>query len=185
MLSVDKWVIDSVFFWLSRLGHERNKIALCSINLSGFSITDSLFAAYIKEKLYEYDLPANIICFEITETVAITNLVKATKFLDELHNVGCQFALDDFGSGVSSFGYLKNLPVDFLKIDGEFVKDITSNPVNYAMVKSINEIGKVMGKKTIAEYVEDHETVDLLAELNIDYIQGYVYSRPAPIKGSL
>ncbi|MCN4144805.1 MAG: EAL domain-containing protein [Thiohalomonas sp.] len=113
------------------------------------------------------------------------NLVKAKKFLDELHHVGCQFALDDFGSGVSSFGYLKNLPVDFLKIDGEFVKDITSNPVNYAMVKSINKISKVIGKKTIAEYVEDHETVDLLAELNVDYIQGYVYSRPAPINGSL
>jgi len=182
MLIVDKWVIDNTFRWLSQLDDILKHIALCSINLSGFSITNNSLASYITDKLKEYDLPAHIVCFEITETVAITNLVRATQFLDELHNAGCQFALDDFGSGVSSFGYLKNLPVDFLKIDGEFVKDITSNPVNYAMVKSINEIGKVMGKKTIAEYVEDQETVELLRALDVDYIQGYFYSRPTPLE---
>ncbi len=178
---IDKWVIDNTFLWLSQQGKKLEQVALCSINLSGLSITDTLFSSYIIDKLEEYKIPANIICFEITETVAITNLVKATNFLEKLHKTGCQFALDDFGSGVSSFGYLKNLPVDFLKIDGEFVKDITSNPVNYAMVKSINEIGKVMGKKTIAEYVEDLETVERLRAINVDYIQGYVFSKPAPI----
>ncbi len=185
MPQIDKWVIENTFLWLSQQENIHNKVALCSINLSGFSITDTLFSLYIIDKLKEYNIPAHIICFEITETVAITNLVKATRFLDTLHKTGCQFALDDFGSGVSSFGYLKNLPVDFLKIDGEFVKDISSNPVNYAMVKSINEIGKVMGKKTIAEYVEDQETVEQLRAIDVDYIQGFVFSKPAPLPSSL
>ncbi len=182
MLSVDKWVVDKTFSWLSRQGKIINQINFCSINLSAFSITDSNFAAYINEKLQDYGLPAKIICFEITETVAISNLVKATRFLDELHKLGFQFALDDFGSGVSSFAYLKNLPVDFLKIDGEFVRDIAINPINLAMVKSINEIGHVMGKKTIAEHVEDQQTVELLKEIGVDYVQGFIFSRPEPLE---
>jgi len=181
MLSIDKWVIDRTFNWLSQQGDRLEKINLLSINLSGLSITDGSLSAYIMDKLQAYKIPPEIICFEITETVAITNLVKATRFLDEVHSVGCLFSLDDFGSGVSSFGYLKNLPVDFLKIDGEFVKDIATNPVNHAMVKSINEIGHVMGKQTIAEYVEDQQTVDLLREIGVDYAQGFFFSRPAPL----
>lgn len=182
MKSVDKWVIEKTFSWLSSLGNNLGQINLCSINLSGSTITDSSIASYIIGMLKKYNLPAEIICFEITETVAITNLVKATQFLDELHQQGVCFALDDFGSGVSSFGYLKNLPVDYLKIDGQFVKDITTNPINRSMVKSINEIGQVMGKKTIAEYVEDQQTVEMLEDIGVDFIQGYVYSRPAPIE---
>jgi diguanylate cyclase (GGDEF)-like protein/PAS domain S-box-containing protein len=182
MLSVDKWVIDRTFSWLSAQRDIVDQVSFCSINLSGFSITDSSFASYINGKLKDYDLPAEIICFEITETVAISNLVKATRFLDELHRLGFLFALDDFGSGVSSFSYLKNLPVDFLKIDGEFVRDIATNPINLAMVKSINEIGHVMGKKTIAEYVEDKQTVDLLKEIGVDYAQGFIFSRPEPLE---
>jgi diguanylate cyclase (GGDEF)-like protein/PAS domain S-box-containing protein len=182
MLSVDKWVIDRTFRWLSSQRDMLDEVSFCSINLSAFSITDSSFASYINGKLKDYDLPAEIICFEITETVAISNLVKATRFLDELHRLGCLFALDDFGSGVSSFSYLKNLPVDFLKIDGEFVRDIATNPINLAMVKSINEIGHVMGKKTIAEYVEDRQTVDLLKEIGVDYAQGFIFSRPEPLE---
>lgn len=182
MLSVDKWVIDRTFSWLSAQRDIVDQVSFCSINLSGFSITDSSFASYINGKLKDYDLPAEIICFEITETVAISNLVKATRFLDELHRLGFLFALDDFGSGVSSFSYLKNLPVDFLKIDGEFVRDIATNPINLAMVKSINEIGHVMGKKTIAEYVEDKQTVNLLKEIGVDYAQGFIFSRPEPLE---
>ena len=182
MLSLDKWVINKTFFWLSQLGNKLGQINLCSINLSGNSITDNSLASYIHDKLQEYDVPAEVICFEITETAAITNLVKATAFLDELHKLGCKFALDDFGSGVSSYGYLKNLPVDFLKIDGEFVRDITTNLINLAMVKSINEIGHIMGKKTIAEYVEDQQTVDLLRHIGVDYAQGYIFSRPKPLR---
>ncbi|NOQ90237.1 MAG: EAL domain-containing protein [Gammaproteobacteria bacterium] len=182
MLSLDKWVINKTFFWLSQLGNKLDQINLCSINLSGNSITDNSLAAYIHDKLQEYDVPAEIICFEITETAAITNLVKATAFLDELHELGYKFALDDFGSGLSSYGYLKNLPVDFLKIDGEFVRDITTNLINLAMVKSINEIGHIMGKKTIAEYVEDQQTVDMLRHIGVDYAQGYYFSQPKPLQ---
>ncbi len=185
MLSLDKWVINRTFFWLSQLGDQLEQIGLCSINLSGNSITESSLASYIHHKLQEYHIPAGIICFEITETAAITNLVKATNFLDELHKLGCLFALDDFGSGVSSYGYLKNLPVDFLKFDGEFVRDIATNPISLAMVKSINEIGHMMGKKTIAEYVEDQQTLDLLKEIGVDYAQGYFFSRPAPVEQGL
>lgn len=182
MKSIDKWVIEKTFDWLSSFGKNLDRINLCSINLSGHTITDSAIASFIHDMLKKYNLPAKIICFEITETVAITNLVKATRFLDELHKSGFSFALDDFGSGVSSFGYLKNLPVDYLKIDGQFVKDITTNPINLAMVKSINEIGHVMGKETIAEYAEDHETVNLLQEIGVDFIQGFAFSRPMPIE---
>jgi len=181
MLSVDKWVIDKTFYWLSQQSDLLNQVNMLSINLSGFSITDSSIASYIHEKLQQYDIPAGIICFEITETAAITNLVKAIQLLDQVHKLGCLFALDDFGSGVSSFGYLKNLPVDFLKIEGEFVRDIATNPINLAMVKSINEIGHVMGKQTIAEYVEDQQTVDLLRVIGVDFVQGFVFSRPEPL----
>ncbi|MCW8909163.1 MAG: EAL domain-containing protein [Gammaproteobacteria bacterium] len=181
MLPIDKWVVSNTFQWLASLSDLENKISLCSINLSGYSITDSVFISFIHEQLDQYKIPANIICFEITETVAIKNLIKASHFMRELKKTGFLFALDDFGSGVSSFGYLKALPVDFIKIDGVFVQDITTNKVNRAMVKSINEIGKVMDKKTIAEYVEDEHTVDILKELEIDYAQGYYFSRPEPI----
>jgi len=182
MLSVDKWVIDKTFSWLSQLGDKQKQINLCSINLSGISITESSLASYIHDKLQEYDVPAERICFEITETAAITNLVKATAFLDNLHKLGCKFALDDFGSGVSSYGYLKNLAVDFLKIDGEFVRDITTNPISFAMVKSISEIGHMMGKITIAEYVEDQQTVEMLKDIGVDFAQGYYFSRPEPLE---
>lgn len=183
MLSIDKWVIDKVFFWLSRQGEEKlERINLCSINLSGASITERSLAPYIHNKLKKYQIPPRIICFEITETAAITNLVKATSFLDKLHKLGCMFALDDFGSGVSSYGYLKNLPVDYLKFDGEFIRDIATNPINLAMVKSINEIGHMMGKKTIAEYVEDQQTLDLLNEIGVDFAQGYYFSKPEAVE---
>jgi EAL domain-containing protein (putative c-di-GMP-specific phosphodiesterase class I) len=179
---VDKWVINKVFFWLSKLGDKLEQINLCSINLSGASITDSSLAPYIQSKIQKYKIPPRVICFEITETAAITNLVKATGFLDELHKLGCMFALDDFGSGVSSYGYLKNLPVDYLKFDGEFIRDIASNPINLAMVKSINEIGHMMGKKTIAEYVEDQQTLDLLNKIGVDFAQGYFFSKPEAVE---
>lgn len=182
MLSLDKWVINQTFFWLSQLGDNQEQINLCSINLSGISITDNSLASYIHDKLQEYDVPAKTICFEITETAAITNLVKATTFLDKLHKLGCKFALDDFGSGVSSYGYLKNLPVDYLKIDGEFVRDISTNLINFAMVRSINEIGHIMGKITIAEYVEDQQTVDMLKQIGVDFAQGFIFSRPEPLQ---
>ena len=121
------------------------------------------------------------ICFEITETAAIPNMGGAIKFISTLKALGCQFALDDFGSGLSSFGYLKNLPVDFLKIDGMFVKNITTDPIDHAMIKSINEMGHVMGMKTIAEFVENDLIMGMLREIGVDYAQGYGVSLPGPL----
>ena len=125
--------------------------------------------------------PAHKISFEITETAAIANLSYATKFINQLKEQGCLFSLDDFGSGLSSFAYLKNLPVDYLKIDGLFVKDILHDKVDLAMVKSINEVGHVMNKKTIAEFVENEAIFNLLKSLGIDYAQGYGIGKPVPL----
>jgi EAL domain-containing protein (putative c-di-GMP-specific phosphodiesterase class I) len=122
-----------------------------------------------------------VIAFEVTETVAIANLARAVTFMRELRARGCLFALDDFGSGVSSFAYLKNLPVQFLKIDGSFVKDMTDDPIDRAMVSSINEIGHVMGVRTIAEFVEDAETFRELERLGVDFAQGFGIERPQPL----
>ena len=133
------------------------------------------------EKFSEGRVAPSQICFEITETAAIANLGSAIHFIKTLKARGCRFALDDFGSGLSSFAYLKTLPVDFLKIDGLFVKDIVDDAINLAMVKSINEIGQVMGKRTIAEFVENESTLEKLKEIGIDYAQGYGIGRPLPI----
>lgn len=122
------------------------------------------------------------ICFEITETAVIENLSTARTFISVLKRYGCQFALDDFGSGLSSYGYLKNLPVDYLKIDGMFIKDMVNDPIDRAMVKSINEIGHIMGMKTIAEYVENEETKEMLRELGMNYAQGYLIGKPLLFK---
>ena len=121
-----------------------------------------------------------MICFEITETTAIANLTSAILLINQLKALGCRFALDDFGSGLSSFGYLKTLPVDYLKIDGAFVRDMVDDPVDCAMVKSINDVGHAMGKKTIAEWAEDKATLDRLEEIGVDYAQGYAIDKPKP-----
>jgi len=122
---------------------------------------------------------------EITETAAISNLNMAMKFISTLKGLRCRFALDDFGSGLSSFAYLKNLPVDFLKIDGMFVRNIVDDPIDHAMVKSINEIGQVMGMKTIAEFVENNEIKDKLMAIGVDYAQGYAIGKPQPLSALL
>ncbi len=181
MPSIDKWVIENTFNWLSKQDNLTDTIKLCSINLSALSINDPLFAQFIRRQLKKYSIPPNIICFEITETAAITNMAKATQFLQSLHEAGCLFALDDFGTGSASYAYLKALPVDYLKIDGSFIQDITTNKINYTMVKSINEIGKVMGKLTIAEHVEDVSTIEILQQIGLDYAQGYIFSLPQRI----
>ncbi len=133
------------------------------------------------EQLHVPNIAPNAICLEITETVAITNLSKARRFITELRNAGCLFALDDFGSGMSSYGYLKDLPVDFLKIDGQFVQDMDADPISLAMVRSINEIGQLMGKKTIAEFVASEKTLELLSTIGVDYAQGFYLGQPAPL----
>ena len=179
---IDKYVVSNTFAWFSERPERLEQLAMCSINLSGQSLGDEGFAVQILNYLDSYKVPAEKFCFEITETAAIANLAHATQFLWALKERGCSFALDDFGSGLSSFAYLKNLPIDFLKIDGLFVKDILADPIDLAMVKSINDIAHVMGKKTIAEYVENEEILEKLRDVGVDYAQGYGIAKPAPLK---
>jgi EAL domain-containing protein (putative c-di-GMP-specific phosphodiesterase class I) len=154
-----------------------------AINLSGSSINDSGFLSFIKAEIRKYNLPPAVLCFEITETVAIANIQAASVFILELRKLGCRFALDDFGSGLSSFAYLKNLQVDYLKIDGSIVRDIDTDAVNAAMVSSIHQLGLAMHIKTVAEFVETDAILKKLADIGIDYAQGYGIARPAPLSG--
>ncbi len=178
---IDQWVINKSLSWLGNHQQQLAKISMISINLSGLSLGSGTFLKFLLETLRKSTVPCEKICFEVTETAAISNLSKAIDFITQVKAAGCLFALDDFGSGLSSFNYLKNLPVDFLKIDGAFVRDITSDPIDYEMVRSINEIGHVMGKLTIAEFVEDEQTLNALRRLGVDYAQGYFIGKPIPL----
>ena len=180
-VKLDRWVVEKIFAWLDEHPEQLERLSMCSINLSGHSIADEDFLQFVIASLDGTNVPAEKLCFEITETAAITNLVSATRFITALKGWGCRFALDDFGSGLSSFAYLKQLEVDFLKIDGVFVKDVVDDPINLAMVKSINDIGKVMGKRTIAEFVENDDILRKLREVGVDYAQGYRIGRPKPL----
>ena len=142
------------------------------------SLNDLGLMEFVMKQMRNTNVPIGKICFEITETLGIASLSDAADFIKRFKTTGCMFSLDDFGSGMSSYGYLKSLPVDYLKIDGVFVKDMATNPNDYAVVKSINEIGHFMGKKIIAEYVQDDETIQLLKDLGVDYAQGYGIEKP-------
>ncbi len=181
MPKIDRWVIKEVFKHISNnesYDQVNTSSQVFAINLSGDSIKDPALFEYIIEQKDKYGVSLKNICFEITENIAIGNLTKATLFINKLKDHGCMFALDDFGSGLSSFAYLKNLPVDFLKIDGGFVKDISRDEIDRAMVESIQQVGKVMNLSTIAEHVEDESTLNVLREIGIDYVQGYYLGRP-------
>ncbi|MFO1428774.1 MAG: EAL domain-containing protein [Candidatus Competibacteraceae bacterium] len=180
---LDRWVINAAFEWLLAHPHQLRQLGLCTINLSGHSMSDDSFLAFIMHQFEVTAIPPAKICFEVTETAAIANLTMATQFIKALKERGCCFALDDFGSGLSSFAYLKNLPVDFLKIDGTFVKDIADDPTSCAIVKSINEIGQIMGKQTVAEFVENEPILEKLRQMGVNYAQGYLIGRPMPLKG--
>jgi diguanylate cyclase (GGDEF)-like protein/PAS domain S-box-containing protein len=181
MTTLDRWVVQNVFKIIANClsdKHHQGPLAVCAINLSGTSIGDDAFLEYLRQQFQIYAIPPELICFEITETSAIANLGSAIRFINELKSLGCRFSLDDFCAGMSSFAYLKHLPVDFLKIDGSFVKDMLDDPVNRAMVEVINHIGHVMGKQTIAEFVESPQIEQALLEIGVDYAQGYVIERP-------
>ncbi len=178
---IDRWVVSSLMSWLSNNKHCLDQMEMCSINLSGLSFSDEKFSSFVKHEIQSKGIPAKKICFEITETAAIGNLQDAIDFIHTMKKSGCSFALDDFGSGMSSYAYLKALPVDYLKIDGMFVKDILIDPIDKAMVKSINEIGHVFGLKTIAEFVENIDIMSDLKDLGVDYAQGYAINKPAHI----
>ena len=178
---IDRWVVSHTLDWLTRNAAELNRVASISINLSGLTLSDESMLRFIIETLEQGSVPAEKIKFEITETAAIANLRAATQFIETLLGYGIRFALDDFGSGLSSFAYLKKLQVDALKIDGMFVKDMLSDRLDFEMVKSINEIGHVMGLKTIAEFVENEDILERLREVGVDYVQGYAIGKPMPI----
>jgi diguanylate cyclase (GGDEF)-like protein/PAS domain S-box-containing protein len=178
---IDRWVVSSALRWLVSEADERERLALCSINLSGQSITDDKFLPFVIEQLSSSGIDGSKICFEITETAAINSYSQANRFVHALKKLGCKFALDDFGTGLSSFGYLKHFPVDFLKIDGSFVKDILTNPIDCEMVRSIHTIGHLTEKRTIAEFAENREIIAKLKLLGVDYAQGYGVGPPERI----
>jgi len=184
MPDLDRWVIDRAFRYLSdnfqRIISNENPV-YAFINLSGASLSDDKFFDYIRDKFKEYNLNQKIVCFEITETAAITNLQLAIDFIRDIKEQGCSFALDDFGSGLSSFTYLKNIPVDFLKIDGSFVRNMIYDNMDEAFVIAINQLGHVADLKTIAEFVENEQTLDMLNKIGVDYAQGYGIHLPESI----
>ena len=176
---IDRWVITSAF---KNIRDERcnGTKRIYNINLSGQTLRDNSIVKFIRNQFNVYDIPPDMICFEITETAVISNLGVAIDLVNKIKAMGCMFALDDFGSGLSSFSYLKNLPVDFIKIDGEFVHNIVNDSMDRAIVSAINSIGHEMRLKTVAEYVENNDILELLDELNVDYAQGYAIEKPKP-----
>ena len=185
MPTIDRWVISTFFASYQKYcqSNESSSISktIYTINLSGSSINSEQFFVFLKEQLAIHDIVPEKICFEITETAAIANLTKAAQFISEIKDLGCSFALDDFGSGMSSLAYLKNLPVDYLKIDGNFVKNIVDDPIDRATVECFNRIGEVMNIQTIAEFVENDAIMAQLREIGVNYAQGYGIERPVPL----
>jgi len=173
--------VSTLLDWAAQNPREFARFDMCSVNLSGLTLADESFLTYVVDRLRDADVPSSKLCFEITETAVISNLSQATHFISTLKDLGCFFALDDFGSGLSSFAYLKNLPVDYLKIDGMFVRHIHVDPIDRALVRSINDVGKVMGKMTIAEFVENDDIMRALADVGVDYAQGYGVGKPFPL----
>jgi diguanylate cyclase (GGDEF)-like protein/PAS domain S-box-containing protein len=176
--SIDRWVIENAFRWLVSEADERERLAMCSINLSGQSLGDDKFLPFVIDQFHKSGLDASKICFEITETAAVASFSQANRFIQALRELGCKFALDDFGTGLSSFGYLKHFPVDYLKIDGSFVREILHDPIDREMVRSINEIGHLTGKQTIAEFAENAEIIEMLRNIGVDFAQGYGIAQP-------
>ncbi|WP_428608729.1 EAL domain-containing response regulator [Sedimenticola sp.] len=178
---IDRWVILNTLGWLNDHPDQLQALSLCSINLSGLSIGDREMLTFIQETLENSNVPPSKICLEVTETAAIAHLDAAVKFMQTLKAIGVRFSLDDFGTGLSSFAYLRTLPVDFLKIDGMFVRHIARNIIDWTLVKSINDMGQIMGKQTIAEFVEDEDIYNQLHEIGANYAQGYLLSKPSPL----
>jgi diguanylate cyclase (GGDEF)-like protein len=180
MIAIDRWVAERVVATCNVWSREYPGCG-CSINLSGASVNDDGFLQFLRALLKGRGLPARTICFEITETAAIVNLSSAAHFVHELKALGCRFALDDFGSGLSSFTYLKGLPVDYLKIAGSIVRGLVEDPVDRAMVDAINRIGHVLGLKTIAECVERQSVLEAVRRIGVDYVQGNAIAPPEPM----
>jgi Amt family ammonium transporter len=182
MPDVDQWVVEHTLRWLAAY-HEQGGTGIkrCAINLSGSTLGNDKHTARIRDALSRYRIEPSLICFEITETAAMANIEQAKHFIDEVKQAGCCFALDDFGSGLSSFGYLRDLDVDLVKIDGSFIRELDSNDVHRAMVDAIVGIAGVMGIKSTAEFVDSGRILAILNEIGVDYAQGYHLARPRPL----
>jgi diguanylate cyclase (GGDEF)-like protein/PAS domain S-box-containing protein len=178
---IDRWVINAVIGYLKSGVLAPPPGEMICINISGASVKDEVFLNYVISAFHEAQVDPSIFCFEVTETTAIESLSRAVGFMNRLRKIGVSFALDDFGNGFTSFAYLKNLPVDYLKIDGSFVRDVDTDPISLAMVEAIHRIGHVMGMKTIAEFVTSPSVKQKLAGIGVDYVQGYEIARPAPV----
>ncbi len=181
MTLVDRWVVREAFSWISRLMDEQKVVPDLSINLSGTSVTDDSFMDYLFEQISEFGVGTSHICFEITETGTISNLVKAADFVRAFRNIGCKFSIDDFGTGLASHNYLRELPVDYVKIDGSFITNIHRNRSDYAIARSINDLAHFLGQETIAESVENDAIIARLREIGVDYLQGWGVARPKPL----
>ncbi len=181
MTVVDRWVVREAFRWVSRMMDEQKEVPTLAINLSGNSITDDDFMEYLFEQISEFGVGTNRLCFEITETGTISNLVKAADFVRAFRNIGCKFSLDDFGTGLASHNYLRELPVDYVKIDGTFVVNINENRNDFTMARSINDLAHFLGQETIAESVENEQIVKRLEEIGVDYLQGWGIGHPKPL----
>ena len=177
---IDRWVVRNSLNWLAGLGKTAESLRI-SINICGPAASDPQFHSYVRDCITESGVPPRSLCFEITESVAIRSLANAAALIDALGDLGCQFALDDFGSGLSSFNQLRHLKVDYLKIDGSFIHNIDRDPINRAMVESINTIGKKLGKRTVAEFVENDRIKKILQEIDVDFAQGFGLHRPEPL----
>ena len=175
---VDRWVIKEAFRWVSQLMDDEKEVPNLAINLSGSSVTDDDFMEYLLEQISEFGVGTSHICFEITETGTISNLVKAADFVRAFRNIGCKFSIDDFGTGLASHNYLRELPVDYVKIDGTFVVGIHKNRADYAMARSINDLAHFLGQETIAESVENDKIIEKLHEIGVDYLQGWGVGMP-------
>ena len=180
MPQLDRWVIRNAIALLADAPRLADAEHMLFVNISGQTLADESLCAFVEEHLARTGVPPAALCFEITETAAVANFTRARLLIQELTELGCSFALDDFGAGVSSFAYLKNLPVQFLKIDGMFVRDLVDDPANLALVRSINEVGHAMGKRTIAEFVESEAILTHLRAVGVDFVQGYHIGRPEP-----
>jgi len=186
MPTIDRWVITHSLEMLADFGSQLAKeTSFFALNLSGQSICDNSFLDFVIGELSRTGVPTTAVCFEVTETTTILNMSRAKQFMSVLREKGCRFSLDDFGSGLSSFSYLKTLPIDFLKIDGQFVREIAEDPVSNAMVAAINQMSHAMGLKTIAEYVENRAIETQLSSLGVDYGQGFGIARPRPLADQL
>lgn len=181
MTLVDRWVVREAFTWISRLMDEQKVVPNLAINLSGASVTDDSFMEYLLEQISEFGVGTSRLCFEITETGTISNLIKASDFVRAFRNIGCKFSIDDFGTGPASHNYLRELPVDYVKIDGSFITGIHINRNDYAMARSINDLAHFLGQETIAESVENNQIIVKLEELGVDYLQGWGIGRPKPL----